>query len=197
MVNMNDMMNKRSFTIVSGIILLMLLNTPNSYAEYGLGEKSKKALVKSFPDSLGCIVLPFYRHRPDGKPGREITLNFKGPKFSGKGTLELECSGEKEIIQLNENVGIDHYSILLPPGTGVKSECEEKITLRSPGHEISSSFTVPEKRNGSKIETLVQVDVPGMSWGVVPGASKLRIKYCFAMNNGSDLVGLSTDLSFK
>jgi len=291
----------------------MLLNTPNSYAEYGLGEKSKKALVKSFPDSLGCIVLPFYRHRPDGKPGREITLNFKGPKFSGKGTIELECSGEKEIIQLNENVGIDHYSILLPPGAGVKSECEAKITLRSAGHEISGSFTVPEKRQwtvyiyphshvdigytntqanveiihkrnlingielakktagypkdsrylwnpevlwpverylktatpeerenivdavrkgylhldagyihtntsssadeeifeffrqcrelekltGTKIETLVQVDVPGMSWGVVPVASKLGIKYCFAMNNGSDRVGLSTDLSFK
>src|SRR5665647_708473 len=313
MVNMNDMMNKRSFTIVSGIILLMLLNTPNSYAEYGLGEKSKKALVKSFPDSLGCIVLPFYRHRPDGKPGREITLNFKGPKFSGKGTIELECSGEKEIIQLNENVGIDHYSILLPPGAGVKSECEAKITLRSAGHEISGSFTVPEKRQwtvyiyphshvdigytntqanveiihkrnlingielakktanypegarflwnpevlwpverylknataeereniidavrkgylhldagyihgntstsadneffeyfrfrnelekltGTKVETLVQVDVPGMSWGVVPVASKLGIKYCFALNNGNDRVGHSMDLSFK
>ena len=291
----------------------MLLNTSLSYAEDIPGEKSKTALVKSFPDSLGCIVQPFYRYRPDGKPGREITLNFKGPKFTGKGTIELECSGEKEIIQLNENVGIDHYTILLPPGAGVKSECEAKMTLRSAGHEISGTFTVPEKRQwsvyiyphshvdigytntqanveiihkrnlingielakktagypkdarylwnpevlwpverylktatpeereiiidavrkgylhldagyihtntsssadeeifeyfrqcrelekltGTKIETLVQVDVPGMSWGVVPVAAKLGIKYCFAMNNGSDRVGLSTNLSFQ
>jgi len=291
----------------------MVLNIPLSFAGYTPGGKSKTASVKSFPDSLGCIVQPFYRHRPDGKPGREMTLNFKGPKFSGKGTIELECSGEKEIIQLNENVGIDHYSILLPPGAGVKSGCEVKITLRSAGHEISGTFRVSEKRQwsvyiyphshvdigytnthanveiihkrnlingielakktaaypdgarylwnpevlwpverylktatdpekqeiidavkkgylhldagyvhtntstsadeeffeffrhseemekltGRKIETLVQVDIPGMSWGVVPVAAKLGIKYCFAMNNGSDRVGLSTDLSFQ
>ena len=54
-----------------------------------------------------------------------------------------------------------------------------------------------EKLTGVKIETLVQVDIPGMSWGVVPVAAKLGIKYCFALNNGSDRVGLSTDLSFK
>ena len=36
-----------------------------------------------------------------------------------------------------------------------------------------------------------------MSWGSVPVASKLGIKYCFALNNGSDRVGLSTELSFK
>jgi len=54
-----------------------------------------------------------------------------------------------------------------------------------------------EKLTGRKIETLVQVDIPGMSWGVVPVASAIGIKYCLAMNNGSDRVGLSTDQSFK
>lgn len=54
-----------------------------------------------------------------------------------------------------------------------------------------------EKLTGKKIETLVQVDIPGMSWGVVPVASSMGIKYCLAMNNGSDRVGLSTDQSFK
>ncbi|MGN7889850.1 glycoside hydrolase family 38 C-terminal domain-containing protein [Dyadobacter endophyticus] len=54
-----------------------------------------------------------------------------------------------------------------------------------------------EKLTGTKIETFVQVDVPGMSWGIVPVAAKLGVKYVFAMNNGSDRVGLSTDLSFK
>jgi hypothetical protein len=50
---------------------------------------------------------------------------------------------------------------------------------------------------GKKIETLVQVDIPGMTWGIVPVASELGIKYCLAMNNGSGRVGLSTDFSFK
>ncbi len=266
----------------------------------------------SFPDSVKCIVQPYYRHRPDGKPGREILLDFKGSQFSGKGSIELNCSGQKESISLDIDKGIDRYSVLLPPGSGVDSSCTAQIVLKGSGHELSCSVSVPpqrqwtiyiyphshvdigytntqenveliHKRNllngielakktaeypkdarylwnpevlwpverflvkaspaeremikdavrmgylhldagyihtntssaadeelfeffrqsrvmeeytGKKIETLVQVDVPGMSWGVVPVASKLGIKYCFAMNNGSDRVGLSTDLSF-
>ncbi len=53
------------------------------------------------------------------------------------------------------------------------------------------------KLTGIKIETMVQVDVPGMSWGIVPVAASLGIKYCFALNNGLGRVGKSTDLSFK
>ena len=54
-----------------------------------------------------------------------------------------------------------------------------------------------QKLTGKNIETLVQVDIPGMSWGVVPVAAEMGIKYCLTMNNGSDRVGLSTDFSFK
>lgn len=54
-----------------------------------------------------------------------------------------------------------------------------------------------EKLTGKKIETFVQVDVPGMTWGIVPVAKRLGIKYIFALNNGSDRVGRSTDLSFR
>ncbi len=54
-----------------------------------------------------------------------------------------------------------------------------------------------EKITGKKIETLVQVDIPGMSWGVVPVAAKLGIKYCLSFNNGFDRVGWSTGQSFK
>jgi alpha-mannosidase len=308
---------KSFFAIIQGIILLVFFNSSFSLAENSQKIKTKTVAVSgsnnSFPDAVDCIVQPFYRHRADGKPGREITLNFKGPKFSGKGTIELECSGKKEIIQLTINEGIDKYTVLLPPGAGVKSDCEAKVTLRNAKHTLSSSITVPAKRQwtvyiyphshvdigytnthanvelihkrnlingielakktadypegarylwnpevlwpverylktatdsekqeiidavkkgylhldagyihantsasadeeffeyfrfrdelakltGTKIETLVQVDVPGMSWGIVPVAAKLGIRYCFAMNNGSDRVGLSTDLSFK
>lgn len=305
-------MNKSFFAIISVIILLIFLNTPPLSAQNSPNRKTKTVSAKSFPDAIECIVQPFYRHRPDGKQGREITLNFKGPKFSGKGTIELECSEGNEIIQLDINEGIDHFPVLLLPGIGVKTDCKAKITLRNARHELSNSVIVPAKRQWSvyiyphshvdigytntqanveiihkrnlingielakktagypvgarylwnpevlwpverylktatpeereniidavrkgylhldagyihtntsssadeeifeyfrqcrelekltdtKIETLVQVDVPGMSWGVVPVASKLGIKYCFAMNNGSDRVGLSTNLSF-
>jgi alpha-mannosidase len=303
--------------IILGTILFIFLNT-----NYILADNSPKIKIKtvsassiqySFPDSIRLIVQPFYRHRPDGKPGREITLHFNGPKFTGKGTIEVECSGKKEVIKLDANKGIDHFSVLLPSFAGVKSDCEAKIALQSDGNKLVSSVVVPAKRHwtvyiyphshvdigytnthdnveiihkrnlingielakktasypvdsrylwnpevlwpverylktatpeerdniidavrkgylhldagyihtntsssadeeffeffrhskemekltGKKIETLVQVDIPGMSWGVVPVASKLGIKYCFAMNNGSDRVGLSTELSFK
>ncbi|AOW10777.1 hypothetical protein EM308_15480 [Flavobacterium gilvum] len=55
-----------------------------------------------------------------------------------------------------------------------------------------------EKLTGKKIETFVQVDVPGMTWGLVPVASQLGIKYIMAFNNGFDRVGRSMDLmSFR
>lgn len=54
-----------------------------------------------------------------------------------------------------------------------------------------------EKLTGKPIETLVQVDVPGMTWGMLPVASKMGIKYCLSFNNGYDRVGRSTLHSFK
>ena len=57
--------------------------------------------------------------------------------------------------------------------------------------------TLYEKLTDKPIETLVQVDVPGMSWGMVPVAAKKGIKYVLSLNNGSDRVGHSTEQSFK
>lgn len=54
-----------------------------------------------------------------------------------------------------------------------------------------------EKITGRKVETLVQVDIPGMSWGVVPVAHKLGVKYCFSLNNGVGRIGMSNEQSFK
>ena len=309
------MVNKRLLSILAVFTLLIITNIMVVSAGTGSQKNSQKASKpgNSFPDEIEYTVQPFYRHRTDGKPGREIILNFKGPKFSGKGSLDLDCSGVKETIALNVNEPIDKFTLLLPPGAGVNSDAEAKIILRSPGHELVSSVKVPAKRQwtvyiyphshvdigytntqanveiihkrnlingielakktadypegarflwnpevlwpverylrtatpeakkqiidavkmgylhldagyihtntsssadeelfeyfrqckvmeeltGTRIETLVQVDVPGMSWGVVPVASKLGIKYCFALNNGSDRVGLSMGMSFK
>jgi len=69
------------------------------------------------------------------------------------------------------------------------------------GEEELLEFFRPAKEfediTGKKIETIVQVDVPGMSWGIVPVAAKLGIKYILTFNNGSDRVGHSVDQSFR
>jgi alpha-mannosidase len=302
----------RGTSVIALTIFLIFLSCHLSQAQNSNRRKPQTDSGSSFPDSIDCIVQPFYRHRPDSKPGREIILNFKGSKYSGKGSIEIECSGEKESINLEIKDSIDTYPVLLLPGAGVESACTANITLKSAGHKLTCSVLVPPKRQwtvyiyphshvdigytntqenvelihrrnllygidlarktadypegarylwnpevlwpverylkkaspsqrdmiieavkkgylhldagyihtntsaaadeelfeffrqcgimeeftGTKIKTLVQVDVPGMSWGVVPVASKLGIKYCFAMNNGSDRVGHSTDLSF-
>lgn len=54
-----------------------------------------------------------------------------------------------------------------------------------------------EALTGKKTQTLVQVDIPGMSWGIVPVAARLGINYCLALFNGFDRVGLTPDISFK
>jgi len=47
------------------------------------------------------------------------------------------------------------------------------------------------------VRTIVQVDVPGMSWGIVPMAAQFGINYAFVPFNGSDRTGLSDRVSFK
>ena len=306
---------KHLFCFGFSFFVLLIFDASLVCAEYSSKPNPKSELSNpaTFPTTLEGVVQPHYRHRPDGKPGREITVNFTGSKFSGKGSLEVECLGVKEVFPLEINEAVDHFPVLLPPGAGVKSDCVAKITFRASGHEISNSVNVPAKRQwtvyiyphshvdigytnthanvelihkrnlingielakktagypegskylwnpevlwpverylktasqaekeaiydavrkgylhldagyihsntstsadneffeyfrygkelekltGTKIETLVQVDIPGMSWGLVPVASKLGIKYCMALNNGSDRVGLSMELSFK
>lgn len=54
-----------------------------------------------------------------------------------------------------------------------------------------------EKLTGVPVNTIVQVDIPGMSWGIVPMAVQFGIKYAFVPFNGSDRTGLSDRFSFK
>lgn len=54
-----------------------------------------------------------------------------------------------------------------------------------------------EKLTGEKVETMVQIDIPGFSWGIVPALAHLGIPYCFSMYNGGDRVGLSHDMDFR
>jgi len=291
-------------------ILGLLLTLPLSFGQKKPGRSSASS---SFPESIECTVKPYYRHRTDGKPGREVILHFAGQKFSGKGSVKMESGSVSEIIPLDATEALDSLAVVLPAGVGVDSEARVMISLTNGKKQIVTNVTIPPKRQwtvyiyphshvdigytnthenvelihkrnliygidlakktrdypkdarylwnpevlwpverylrnatpeqkqsiveavqqgwlhldagyvhtnttaaadeelfeffrecsgmekltGKKIETLVQVDVPGMTWGIVPVASELGIKYCLAMNNGSDRVGLSTDFSFK
>lgn len=54
-----------------------------------------------------------------------------------------------------------------------------------------------EKEMGRPVKTMVQVDVPGVSWGVVPAASQLGISYCLSLYNGIGRIGLASDFEYK
>lgn len=54
-----------------------------------------------------------------------------------------------------------------------------------------------EKQTGVKAKTMVQVDIPGVSWGVVSTAAQMGIPYCLALFNGYDRTGFSLEFSFK
>ncbi len=66
---------------------------------------------------------------------------------------------------------------------------EELFSFFSFGKTLAAQTSVP-------IDTMVQVDVPGMSWGIVPAAAQQGIRYIFALFNGSDRTGLSRELNF-
>lgn len=306
---------KKNSSTISCVFILLLINATFGFAQNKQEQKSKPArtTVSVFPTSIEGKVQSFYRHRKDGKPGREVMLYFNGGKFMGKGTLEMECSGEKETMPLDVQDGIDSLSVLLPSGAGVKSDCEATFILKSKGKEVMKTMAVPalrqwtvyiyphshvdigytntqenvemihlrnlkygielakktkdypegarflwnpevvwpierflkkatpeqknelldaiqkgyihvdagyvntntsaasdeelleffrkgktiEKWTGKKVETMVQVDIPGVSWGVVPAASKEGIKYCLSLFNGTNRTGLAPEISFK
>lgn len=54
-----------------------------------------------------------------------------------------------------------------------------------------------EKETGKAVKTMVQVDIPGVSWGVVPAANQLGISYCLSLFNGYDRTGFTHELSFR
>jgi hypothetical protein len=305
----------KSLLFYSVAFFLLFQSTSTVSAQNNKADNAKGVAgsVKSFPDTMHCKVQSFYRHRPDGNPGREIMLYFKGAPLIGKGTVALESDAGKEMIPVDGKSGVDSLGVLLPAGVGVNKDCQVKIVLQQNNKKLERNILVPglrqwtvyiyphshvdigytntqenvetihrrnllhgidlarktatypegarylwnpevlwpveryfkranphqkqvvidavqkgylhldasyvntntsmaadeemfefldhskefEKLTGKKIETFVQVDVPGVSWGIVPVAASLGIKYIFAFNNGSDRVGHSTDMSFR
>lgn len=309
------MRRENSMPAIICVMMFILLSCGHLSAQQSRhGKRGVAALsANMFPAGMDLKAQAFYRFRKDGKPGREVMIYFKGGKFSGEGTIEVECAGETEVMAVNGKEGIDSLPFILPAGAGVKTAVEAKFKLKRGDKQLNGAVVVPalrqwtvyiyphshvdigytntqanveviHKRNlingielakqtvnypegaryswnpevlwpverylktagpaqqqliidavkkgylhldasyvntntsmsadeemfeffghcsdmeqltGTKINTMVQVDVPGMSWGIVPVAAQFGIKYILAFNNGSDRVGRSTDLSFR
>jgi hypothetical protein len=104
--------------------------------------------TRTFPDSVTCVVNPFYKYRPDGKPGREILLRFKHSKLYGAAKLEILTDKKSETISLPANpAGLDSASILLPPAVGVTEESNVRLILRQGENSIDETIQVSPMRH--------------------------------------------------
>src|SRR3990172_4194331 len=76
---------------------------------------SQAALVdekdQPFPSDMGCTARPAYRHCPDGKPGREVTLTLKRGKLHGNATIEVECEGRTETTLFANAEAVSQLSV--------------------------------------------------------------------------------------
>ena len=103
-------------------------------------------ITQSSPSSFECKVQPYYKYRKDGKPGREITLIFKGSKLYGSAKIKVECNSVTEESTVNNPVGVDILSVLLPDGAGVDHMCQARISILTATNQLYQSIIVPAKR---------------------------------------------------
>ena len=121
---------------------------------YGLSEvkfvSSKEVAEEDlpFPGEMECVPRPVYRHRADGQPGREITLNFKATKLFGKARLEVTVEGRTESTELSAvDGGASSCRVLLPAEVGMKVESQVTLTLRQGDKELKQTIKVPAMRH--------------------------------------------------
>ncbi|MEN8156278.1 MAG: glycoside hydrolase family 38 C-terminal domain-containing protein [Bacteroidota bacterium] len=96
-------------------------------------------------DRVGCKVQPFYKQREDGKAGREVLLSFDEGAFSGEVDISVSCEGEEEASTIDLDHDASEISLLLPPGAGVKRQCQARIVVRGDTKIIRKSIIVPPK----------------------------------------------------
>ncbi len=99
------------------------------------------------PGDMECVPQPVYRHRADGKPGREITLNFKDARLLGKAQVEVAADGRMETTELPAAAGgAASCRVLLPAEVGTSREAQVSLTLRQGNRELKKTLKVPAMR---------------------------------------------------
>ena len=100
-----------------------------------------------FPSDIACTVQPYYRHRPDGTPGREVTIEFIGEKLQGQSQIEVLVNEKTEMTPfLPPANGGSETTVFLPAGVGVKQAAEVSMTVRQGDHSLTKVVTVPAMR---------------------------------------------------
>lgn len=72
------------------------------------------------------------------------------------------------------------------------SACSDEELL-----ELMRNAKQMERLTGKSVQIFVQVDIPGVSWGLVSAASQMGVKYVLSLFNGGDRTGLSPEVSFR
>jgi alpha-mannosidase len=100
------------------------------------------------PDNITCKVQPYYRHRPDGKAGREVILYFKGIGLHGGAELEIRSGNirERQVLVVPSE-GLDSTTLLLPAGIGVTRDDTVTLVLRQGSQSIQRDLAVPAMRH--------------------------------------------------
>ena len=102
----------------------------------------------AFPDSIVCTVQPYYKYRPDGQPGREVLLRFRGSRLYGRAKVEILSGKTSEPTQLTPPAaGLDSASVLLPPELGVSGESQVRLILRQGEKKLEQTIQVPLMRH--------------------------------------------------
>ena len=133
------------------IFLLFSLSTLSLFAqnkdEPVIIVKWPETPLRTFPKSLECIPQPVYRHREDGKPGREILVNFVVERLRGPARVEVKTGQVEESEYLSApDSGFSSCTVILPPGVGVREEAVVTVSMILGKNRISQTFTVQPLR---------------------------------------------------
>ena len=129
-------------------VLSLIVGAAGPFARAADSTPAKPDNIPVMPEDMECVPCPVYRHRADGKPGREVTVNFKGTKLSGKASLDVTADGKTETTELPaEAGGTSGCRVLLPADVGVKQEAQVELTLRQGARELKKTVKVPAMRH--------------------------------------------------
>jgi hypothetical protein len=103
---------------------------------------TEMALVPGKELTFTSEVKPWYKHRQDGKAGREVVLHLNGGQLSGKTSVTVQWNGHEQTTAIQTKDNQDNINILLPEGVGLTTT-ETTITLRSNNNSYSAAVTVP------------------------------------------------------
>jgi alpha-mannosidase len=101
----------------------------------------------AFPTDMDCRPEGVYRHRIDGKPGREVSLLLKGGRLTEGAEVTISCEGKTDRLTIPAwDHGHDYLTLMLPEGASVSKPAKVMFTLKNGTKTVSKEFTIPVRR---------------------------------------------------